>query len=588
MGNVAHESVIKEIKERLSIVSLVETYVSLKRSGKNYVGLCPFHEDKNPSFYVNEEKGMFHCFGCGAGGDIFGFVMRYNNLTFPEALSELAKRVGIKIEKDSKSSANKSRRDVLLKINKFASLFYHKILLETKEGKEARDYLKERGISLEIVKEFGLGYAPGEWDTLVEFLASKNIPLSLAERIGLVIRRTNKDGYYDRFRNRIMFPIRDVESKVVGFGGRILKGDGPKYMNSPESEVYHKGSVLYGLDKARDYIRRSEKAIVVEGYMDFLSLYRAGIKNVVATLGTSLTHDHATLLKRYTDKVIIIFDEDEAGIKAALKVLDVFLEERLSLLRVALPEGDDPDSFILKGQRDEFLRLVEGATPLLDFFIERVLTDFQGGKISRNKAVQIIVADFLKKIKDPIEGSHYIKKVAERLGVRENELLSLVKHGEKPGREIKVEFKKTLDVQERLLLKILLKFPRCLDFLSKEENLVDFISGEEIKAILEEIILRGFKDISSLMVRFSDNSIQEVISEAVFLSDDIPDEATALKMLKDCIQKLKLKRMEDKLRVLRLKINGAMREKNFALEKKLISEYRDLVEQEKSIKGRGL
>jgi DNA primase len=583
MENVAYESVIREIKRRLSIVSLVETYLSLRRSGKSYVGLCPFHDDKNPSLHVDEEKGLFHCFACGAGGDIFGFMMRYNNIPFPEAVAELARRANIKIEKHTTKANRRSRGDVLFKINDLISKFYHRLLLEGKNGREAMEYLESRGIPLEIIREFQIGYAPRGWDTLVKLLTAKNIPIGLAEKIGLVIGKRNKEGYYDRFRDRIMFPIRDVDGRVVGFGGRTLSGEEPKYMNSPESEIYHKKGVLYGLDRSRDYIRRKKEAIVVEGYMDLLSLYRAGIKNVVATLGTSLTRDHAALLRRYTDRVIVVFDGDEAGIKASIRVLEVFLEEWISPFMVTLPKGQDPASLISEDRRDEFVGLVEGATPLLDFFIEKTLEDFRDGKVTRSRAIQAIT-DVLTKIKDTIERSHYIRKTGESFGVRENELLSLVKYGGKK-REEGTKTKKTLDTEERLILKVLLKFPEYSDHL-REENPFDFMPQNEARAVLEEIVLRGSKDVSSLLMRFSDSRIQEVISEAVFLSDDVPDERTALKILEDCIRRLKLRRVEDDLRTLRLRIDQAIAEKDPVLEKRLIKEYRDLVEQEKNLKGR--
>jgi DNA primase len=583
MSYFVSKSIIEEIKERFNIVSLIETYISLKKSGRGYIGLCPFHDEKTPSFHVSDEKGIFHCFGCGTGGDIFGFMMRYNNLTFSEAVAELAKRAGIRIEKSSLPSQRKSKKDILFKLNMVASRFYHSILVESNEGRAAGDYLKKRGISLEIAKEFQLGYAPGEWNTLVKFLTDKKAPLGIAEEIGLLIRRKSKDGYYDRFRDRIMFPIRDVDGRVLGFGGRILIEEEPKYMNSPESEVYRKRSILYGLDKARDSIRRSGRAIVVEGYMDFLSLYIAGIRNVVATLGTALTRDHVMLLKRYTDRVIVVFDGDESGRKAALRVLEVFLEEGLSPLMVSLPDGDDPDSFISKGRRDELLKLIADADSLLDFFIETVLMDFQRREISRSKAVQS-VAEIIARIKNPIERSYYIRKIAENFGIRENELLSLVGRMEKAGMKMSVELKKTSDAQEKLLLKILLKFPKCSLYL-KEKNATHFIPDGEIKTVLEEIILRGFNDVSSLLLRFSSASTQEIISEAIFSSDDIPDEVTGWKMLKDCIRKLKLKTVGDRLSVLRLQIDRAKKEKNSSLEEKFIREYRDLIEQEKNIKG---
>jgi DNA primase len=583
MGYFASDPIIEEIKERFNIVNLIETYVSLKRSGRGYVGLCPFHNEKTPSFQVSEEKGIFHCFGCGTGGDIFGFMMRYNNFTFPEAVVELAKRAGLTIEKDSLHPQKKSRKDTLFKLNMVASKFYHTMMVQGNEGRSAAAYLQERGIPLEIAKEFQLGYAPREWDTLVKYLSAKRAPLDIAQEVGLIIGKKSKDGYYDRFRDRIIFPIRDVDGRVLGFGGRTLAKEEPKYMNSPESEIYRKRNILYGLDKARDSIRKERQVIVVEGYMDLLSLYVAGIRNVVASLGTALTRDQVTLLRRYTDRVVVVFDGDESGIRAALRVLEVFLEESLSPLMVVLPEGDDPDLFISKGKRDEFLKLIAGADSLLDFFVERILTSFRRKEISRTKTVESVI-EVISKVKNPIEKSHYIRRIAENLGIRENEFLSLIGRMEKARMDTRVELKKTSEAQEKLLLKILLKFPSYSRYL-KEKDIIHFIPDGEIKTILEEIILNGFNDISSLLLSFDNASAQEIISEAIFSSDEILDEATGWKMLKDCIRKLRLKTLEDQLSLLRLQVDRARREKNNNLEEKLIREYRDLTEQEKSIKG---
>ncbi len=583
MGYFVSETVIKEIKGRLNILNLVETYVSLKRSGRSYVGLCPFHEEKTPSFHVNDEKEIFHCFGCGAGGDIFGFIMRYKNLTFPEAVRELSERAGIKLEKTYKDKDRQARKDIFFKLNKIVSNFYHKSLVEGEEGRVAREYLRKRGLTLDLAKEFQLGYASYGWDTLSKFLVSKKVPYRIAEEIGLIIKKKDKDGYYDRFRERLMFPIKDVEGNVLGFGGRTLTQEEPKYLNSPESAIYHKSRTLYGLDRARDYIRRKGEAIMVEGYMDLLSLYFAGIKNVVATLGTALTRDHVMLIKRYTDRSIVIFDGDEAGEKASLRVLDAFLEEGLSPLVAILPSGDDPASFILKHGRDEFLRIVEGTVLLIDFYIETIQRDFQKRKISRNKAIGMVV-DVVSKLKNPIERSYYIRKVGENFGIRENELLSLVGRSEKAGRETNLELQKNPEPQEKLLLRILLKFPKFSSDL-KIKNLIAFMPDGDIRKIVEEIVLNGIKDISSFLSRFSSGSAQEIISESIFSADDIPDEATARKLLRDCIRKLKLRTIEERLSLMRLEIEQAKRNKDDSLEQKLICEYRDLIKQEKDIHG---
>ncbi len=346
MGYFLSDFEIREIKDRLNIVDLIEHYVSLTKSGSQYRGLCPFHDDKNPSLNVNEEKGLFHCFSCGSGGDMFGFYMRYNNISFSEAALELAKRAGVSINSSGVSDTKKSPKEPLYRFNTFAAELYHSFLTHSPGAQSAREYLKGRGLSIEAAKEFQLGFAPDRWDFLFEELKHKNMPLKHAQELGLIVRKKSGDGYYDMFRNRVVFPIKDIEGRVVGFGGRTLGGDEPKYINSPESPVYHKGRVLYGLDNARDAIRRTKTAVVVEGYMDCLALHSAGMKNALATLGTSLTAEHAGLLKRLAKDAVLVFDGDSSGAKASMRALKVFLNEGLSPRMVVLPHGDDPDSFI--------------------------------------------------------------------------------------------------------------------------------------------------------------------------------------------------------------------------------------------------
>ncbi len=586
MGYHSYESLIREIKGRLSITNLVENYVSLKRSGKGYVGLCPFHDDKNPSLHVNEDKGLYHCFACGAGGDIVGFLMRYKNVSFQDALQELAKKANIKIQNKSGASQKQSRKKSLYKVNSLVSLFYHNILISGAESRAARNYIKSRGLSMEIIKEFHLGYAPHSWETLVHFLNEKKIPQGIAENIGLIIRRKNKEGFYDRFRNRIIFPICDVDSNVVGFGGRALDRETePKYINSPESEIYQKRSTLFGLEKSRDYVRRKEKVIIVEGYIDFLSLYSAGIRNVVATLGTSLTHEHAILLRRYTDKIIVVFDGDKSGEDASLRVLEVFLEVGISPFMVVLPSGNDPDTIIRDEGSDKFLSLTERANSLLEFYIERSLKEFKEGLITRSKAVKRIVT-IIGKFKDPIEKSYYIRKTSEIFGLRESELFSLINHEIQSYDDTKSELAKKPNSQEILILKILLKFPRLSRFI-KEKSVIDYITEKNIREVLEVIENKDAIDVSSLLMYFDDSSIQEIISEAIFTSDNIADESTATVMLYECLRKLKLGKLEDKLRLLRMQIEHATSNNDEVLEKKLLNEYkkcRDIVEQEKLIR----
>jgi DNA primase len=585
MVNFNNEFLVKEIKRRLSILNLIEGYTSIKKTGKGYVALCPFHDDHNPSMHVDEEKGLFHCFSCGAGGDILGFYMRYNGLTFPEAVSDLAKRANIEVEKSAPPVKGKSRTGNLLKINSAVSDFYHRALVESRKGGPARDYLEKRNIPPGVIEEFRLGYAPDGWDTLVKFLKKHNVPLSVAEKTGLVVRKQSGDGYYDRFRNSIIFPIFSVEGKVIGFGGRrINESDEPKYINSPESEIYQKRKNFYGLDRSKEHIRRNKRAVIVEGYTDFLSMFSAGIKNVVATLGTSLTRDHAVTLRRYTDRIVVVFDGDESGVKAALRSLDVFLEEGLLPSVVILPDGDDPDSFLAANGKEEFTKLIDGSPTLLDFYVSNTVDDYRKGQMSMNSCVKEI-ADALAKVNDPILRSSYVRKTAEMLGLRENEVLSLLRSGKRRGNAAGVRTASTHSNHEKLLLNILLKFPELSESVAEEDWAV-YITDPEIKSILEEIINNGVRDVSSILLSFQGNSAQGLISEALMSSPGISDRDTAGKMIESCIGKLIQTKIKDELKILRIRMDEAVKNKDVLLQKRLLKEYDDLMKQKKPEEGR--
>lgn len=584
MANFNDDGLVNEIKRRLSIIDLIESYTSVKKTGRGYVGLCPFHDDRNPSMHIDEEKGLFHCFSCGAGGDILGFYMRYNNTTFPEALQELAKRANIPIEKTAPRAKGSSAAGTLFKINSIVSKYYQKTLEESARGKPALEYIEKRGIPRDVAKEFGLGYAPEGWDNLAKFLAKHKAPLGLAERVGLLVRRNSGDGHYDRFRGRLMFPIVNVDGKVIGFGGRVIDGEGePKYINSPESEIYHKRSSFYGLDKSRDHIRRARRAIIVEGYMDFLSVYVSGVRNVVATLGTALTRDHVGVLKRYTDRYVVIFDGDESGIKAAVRSLDVFLEEGLLPNVVILPEGTDPDSFLSERGKDALLSLIENAPGLLDFYIDNTVREYRSGAITLNRSVREI-ADVLTKVNDPIAKNGYARKAAEKLGVRENEVMSLIRFGKgKAARPASVASAVSSTEashavagnSEKTLLAVLLKFPELSEIARAEYESGD-IANPEIRAILEEMLLNDVLDASALLQIFQDRPAQALITEALFSSPGISDRETAGRTIERCIKKVKQRKLDDRLKLLRLRIDEAVRNKDSELEKEILKEYSEL------------
>jgi DNA primase len=341
-----------DLKERvraaIDIVSVIGERVALKKAGRNFLGLCPFHNEKTPSFNVNPERQIYHCFGCGAGGDVFGFLIAHDKVSFPEALRSLADKAGIPLtdRQSIRSRTNDQARDIYYRANALAKEYFSASFRDEAQGKAARTYLAQRGITDETIAEFGLGYAPDAWDGFLAYVRSKGISPEVLANAGLVVQ--NEQGrFYDRFRGRVTFSIANDGGRVVAFGARTLDPDGePKYLNSSESPVYQKGRLLYGLYNARDAIRQQDQVLIVEGYMDVLQLVQAGIKNVVATCGTALTRDHGVLLRRYAQKIVLLFDGDEAGIRAAERAGDVLLEAGIEAVVALLPGGEDPDTLV--------------------------------------------------------------------------------------------------------------------------------------------------------------------------------------------------------------------------------------------------
>jgi DNA primase len=409
---------VAEIKSRLDIVELISEYVSLKKAGRNFLGLCPFHNEKTPSFTVNREKQMFYCFGCGEKGDIFAFLMRLNNATFPEALKLLADRAGVALPaspflRGGKHSPN--AREQIIQINHIAAAYFTANLLSP-GGKAALSYLKERGLKESTIKEFGLGYASDGWRHLKSHLEQQKVSLKMAAEAGLIVVKEDRpDVQYDRFRHRLMFPVKDVEGRIIAFGGRIL-GDGePKYLNSPESAAYSKGRQLYGLNSSKDAIREKGYGIFVEGYFDLIALWDAGIRNVVATLGTALTRDHVVLIKRYAERAAVLFDSDEAGKKALARSVELFVAAHMDARAVILPEGLDPDDFVRRFGGEALERRVEEAPSIVDYYIDTVIGG--GATFEERGEAAVRAAAFITGIEDVIDRNLFIKRVSEKLGI---------------------------------------------------------------------------------------------------------------------------------------------------------------------------
>lgn len=412
MGVGFHDNIIDEIKSRCNIVDVIGRHVPLKKTGSNYKGVCPFHNEKTPSFVVSDTKQIFTCFGCGATGDVIGFVEKYNNLDFAGAVEKLATEYGIEL-KNSNFQGERDRT-ALYEINREAAAFFYRAF--TSGPNPGYEYMKKRGIEPAILRKFGVGYADGEWDSLYQYFMSKGTDPKTLLELGLISYSNGK--YYDKYRNRVIFPIINTRGKVIGFGGRIL-GDGmPKYLNSPESPVFLKKNNLYGLNLTRQVINKENYVILVEGYMDVISLYQNGVRNVSASLGTALTENQAAMLKRYTDHVILSYDADAAGQAAALRGMDILHKSGCKVKVLHVSDGKDPDEFIKKNGKDEFLKLVQNAMSFADYKIhllkERLDLSTTEGSVDFLQETAKILREL-----SPVEADIYIKKIARETKISE-------------------------------------------------------------------------------------------------------------------------------------------------------------------------
>jgi DNA primase len=421
---VFSDDIINRVRDSADIVDLISGYVSLRKTGKNHVGLCPFHAEKTPSFSVNPDKQIFHCFGCGVGGDVFKFLELQEGLNFPEAVKSLAGKAGITLPAETRARQDKKAEDersALLTAIADAADYFRKEL-EGSTGSAARAYLTKRGVSDQLIHDFTLGFARPEWDGLLRHLRQKGHAQGLMEKAGLVVKRSEGDGWYDRFRGRIIFPIRDISGNVIAFGGRVMDDSLPKYLNSPETPLYSKSNVLYLLDKAKDSARKQGYFIIVEGYLDALACHQFGARNTVATLGTALTEGHLRLMKRFAQNLVLIFDPDPAGVKAALRGLDLFVASGMKVNVVSLPDGDDPDTFLNKNGYEAFASCLKGSVKYMDFVLGQVVQGGHAASIDEkvDKAGEML--GIIAKLPSGIERDYYLKKTAEALDVDEGVL----------------------------------------------------------------------------------------------------------------------------------------------------------------------
>lgn len=542
------EEVIEKIKEQNDIVDIISESVRLKKAGKNYMGLCPFHNDKSPSFSVSTEKQIYKCFSCGEAGNVLTFIMKYKKLTFLEAAKYLADKANIPLQIEGQENSRVTKKkELLYKVNVDAARYYFANLQNVKTAKE---YFLKRGMKEDTIKRFGLGYSHDSWKGIINFLRTKGYKDDLLLEAGLISKNEKTGNVYDRFRNRVMFPVFDAKGKVIGFGGRVLDDSKPKYLNSPETMIFQKGINLYGLNFAVKNGLQEDYIIIVEGYMDLITLHQYGITNAVASLGTALTVNQVRLLKRHVSKVIISYDADIAGQTATLRGLEILRNAGLDVKVLTVPEGKDPDEFVRNNGKEAFLRLTKEALPLIEYKIKKVSEgiNLKDGNdlVKYGEKFADILVDL-----NPVEKDVYIKKISEETSIKEQALYDLLsqemaKKQKEDNFMNKREYTGTkLYVEpgylkaERALLKLMLK-DEFLEDLKSVINLGDFIIEPHNK--IYSLIMEGKKVDTNNIISYVENRCDDIESSKELIKikeHEILAVADKDRLIKDYIREIK-------------------------------------------------
>jgi len=556
----SYDSTLEEIKDRLDIVDLISEYVNLKKAGQNWKGLCPFHAEKTPSFTVSPAKQIFHCFGCGTGGDIFTFFTRHESLSFPEAVKALAARAGVTLKASHGSPVKTGEKEKLLSIHREAAAFFSQQL---PKHTAASAYLKKRGIDAAAQKQFLLGYAPKSWNALLSFLERKGYRAEIIKKAGLATQGTK--GYYDTFRDRIMFPIFDLQGDIIAFGGRSIDGSEPKYLNSPETPIFNKRRIIYGLNFARDTIKDRGSAMFMEGYLDVITAHLHGFTNAIAPLGTAISPEHGKLVKRFTENVVLAFDSDAAGIKAAKSASNILLESDLNVKILPIPDNEDPDSFLRKRGKEEFEKLLGQPLTIVDFFMKH-------GKDRRVTSRELL--ETISKAPDKVLQGDYIKALAEKLNVEEKyvreEFQRMKNHPQRgqrssPSASGTRPKPKRKPLDEVYIIQLLLQLP------DKVKEVCDLLSVEDFEDTVIRNIFKKMKagaiDLNTLLSR-SEGEEKSFLAE-ISVDDAFED---PVKVLGDCIKKLGDKKRKVMIKELDRKIKDAESKKDSGLLAKLLTE----------------
>jgi len=557
------ENIVEQVQSKLDIADIIGSYIPLKRAGRNFKACCPFHHEKTPSFVVSPVKGIYHCFGCGEGGDMISFIMKHVGLDFMEALNFLADKAGVTIPKN-KTGLSSSRRQKgvsssLCRANELAAEYYSAVLIGSRRAVSARKYLVGRGLKAGTVALFKIGYAPEEWDGLLRFAKSKGVSETSLEKAGLIIPGKN-NGYYDRFRSRIMFPIYDVRSKIVAFGGRVIGDSMPKYMNSPETEAYIKGRHLYGLNFAVNEIREKDYAVVVEGYMDLVVPFQYGIKNITATLGTALTVEQARLIKRFTSNVVIIYDADEAGEAASLRGLDLLVSEGLFVKIASLPKGDDPDSFARKHGGEALLKIIESASSLFDYKLKLLLNKFNPAESEDKAKITSEMLPTIKRVDNGVLRADYIKRLCATLFIPE-EVIAQELARTKADRYYQAEEKivknhEAIRPAEKIIISLMMEDPEIASQVRSALCREEF-TNPDIRLILD--VIYSMLDENQIpnerkVINRVDERLGCIVYEALEETEKVIDRG---KTLLDCIQRIKKDNMIQRKRELTCQIKQA-------------------------------
>lgn len=617
------ERKIEEIRSNTNIVDVISEFIQLKKRGKNYIGICPFHNEKTPSFTVSSDKQIYHCFGCHAGGNVFKFLMDYQNISFVEAVQETAKKIGITLElEEERQTEQQSEQEVLYDINTAAARYFSNNLLQSLEGQYARDYFASRNIKTQTQRIFGLGYSLPSWENCLRFLKENNIDFEKARTLGLIDKRDD-GSFYDKFRGRIIFPIFSPNGRVIAFGGRILESNpnAAKYLNSPESIIYYKRKSLYGLFQSKDEIRRFDKAILVEGYIDLISLFQGGVKNVVASLGTALTEEQVLMLSRYTKNIVVFYDADPAGIKASLRSIELLVKNNFDVKIAEMPEGEDPDTFINKFGKQEFDELIKKAMNFLEY--QTYQFEKQGRFLdptTNTEAIRELVqtASF---VNDELKRSVLIKSIAKKFNLREKLLeaelekvmnvsgnrnrnenkINLVKKAAEEIEEKKQdEFTFGIKASERELIKLL--FEGDLDviqFIFNNYTPEDFSVPAFQK--LAELVFESFNNKESvspgsLVEKIEDENFKEFILKIAFekhtisktwedINPGMPYFKVLLKHAVDTVKKIRLYKIDKEIKFNHDRINESKDEEEIL---NLMKINNSLFEEKKVIQNENL